>query len=67
MAVVKNAGTQFRTIAYNAIFKRNTTTLAFVLGGAIAGEALVHKVVDDAWEAANKGKLSHHILPGASE
>ncbi len=41
--------------AYNLIFKRNSTYVAFIIGGAVLGEAAVHKVFDQIWENNNKG------------
>jgi len=60
MAVVSSSMVSFRNAAYNMFFKRTTTTLGFVLGGAIVGEWALHKTFDQIWENANKGKLSHH-------
>eukprot|EP00277_Geminigera_cryophila_P016248 CAMPEP_0179443162 /NCGR_PEP_ID=MMETSP0799-20121207/26571_1 /TAXON_ID=46947 /ORGANISM="Geminigera cryophila, Strain CCMP2564" /LENGTH=67 /DNA_ID=CAMNT_0021228855 /DNA_START=106 /DNA_END=309 /DNA_ORIENTATION=- len=60
MAVISSSAVGFRNLAYNMFFKRTSTTLAFVLGGAIAGEYALHSVFDQLWENANKGKLAHH-------
>eukprot|EP00281_Chroomonas_sp_CCMP1168_P030064 CAMPEP_0206245932 /NCGR_PEP_ID=MMETSP0047_2-20121206/18971_1 /ASSEMBLY_ACC=CAM_ASM_000192 /TAXON_ID=195065 /ORGANISM="Chroomonas mesostigmatica_cf, Strain CCMP1168" /LENGTH=66 /DNA_ID=CAMNT_0053671285 /DNA_START=68 /DNA_END=268 /DNA_ORIENTATION=- len=63
MVVQTTGGVAMRNMVYNTFFKRNSTTLMFVLGGAITGEYVVNKVFDDMWESANKGKLSKDILP----
>ncbi|EKX43520.1 hypothetical protein GUITHDRAFT_153289 [Guillardia theta CCMP2712] len=60
MAVIKSTGVDVRNLMYRMVFRRTSTTLIFVMGGAIAGEWALNKVFDDLWERANKGKLAHH-------
>eukprot|EP00294_Goniomonas_avonlea_P010323 CAMPEP_0114539222 /NCGR_PEP_ID=MMETSP0114-20121206/125_1 /TAXON_ID=31324 /ORGANISM="Goniomonas sp, Strain m" /LENGTH=60 /DNA_ID=CAMNT_0001723315 /DNA_START=21 /DNA_END=203 /DNA_ORIENTATION=+ len=49
-----------RSIAYNAIFRRNSTYVGFIIAGAVVGEQIVDKVFDDFWESHNKEKLFHN-------
>eukprot|EP00282_Hemiselmis_andersenii_P011041 CAMPEP_0114130970 /NCGR_PEP_ID=MMETSP0043_2-20121206/12301_1 /TAXON_ID=464988 /ORGANISM="Hemiselmis andersenii, Strain CCMP644" /LENGTH=65 /DNA_ID=CAMNT_0001224365 /DNA_START=101 /DNA_END=298 /DNA_ORIENTATION=+ len=63
--MVQRTGTlqTFRQVAYRTLFKHNSTGVLFVIGGAIAGEALIHTTLDSMWDSANKGKLAKDVLP----
>eukprot|EP00239_Pterosperma_sp_CCMP1384_P007252 CAMPEP_0197853366 /NCGR_PEP_ID=MMETSP1438-20131217/22573_1 /TAXON_ID=1461541 /ORGANISM="Pterosperma sp., Strain CCMP1384" /LENGTH=66 /DNA_ID=CAMNT_0043467749 /DNA_START=94 /DNA_END=294 /DNA_ORIENTATION=+ len=45
----------------NAITKRNTTYVTFVLAGAIVGDRIVNAGIDAAWESNNQGRLYKHL------
>eukprot|EP00283_Hemiselmis_rufescens_P006152 CAMPEP_0173434698 /NCGR_PEP_ID=MMETSP1357-20121228/13189_1 /TAXON_ID=77926 /ORGANISM="Hemiselmis rufescens, Strain PCC563" /LENGTH=65 /DNA_ID=CAMNT_0014399581 /DNA_START=112 /DNA_END=309 /DNA_ORIENTATION=- len=63
--MVQRTGTlqTFRQVAYKTLFKHNSTGILFVIGGAIAGEALINNTFDAMWDSANKGKLAKDVLP----
>ena len=47
--------------AYNTIWRRNATYMLYVIGGAVVCEMIYGKLTDSIWEAANSGKMYHHI------
>eukprot|EP00192_Tetraselmis_astigmatica_P023033 CAMPEP_0117677106 /NCGR_PEP_ID=MMETSP0804-20121206/16564_1 /TAXON_ID=1074897 /ORGANISM="Tetraselmis astigmatica, Strain CCMP880" /LENGTH=61 /DNA_ID=CAMNT_0005486359 /DNA_START=39 /DNA_END=224 /DNA_ORIENTATION=- len=47
---------------WQALMKRNSVYVAFVLTGAIIGEKVVTGVFDTAWKSRNKGKLYEDLV-----
>lgn len=48
---------------YKLLMKRNSVYIAFVIGGALAGERVVDYGLNSLWEKKNAGKLWKHVEP----
>ncbi|KAK9838057.1 hypothetical protein WJX74_010716 [Apatococcus lobatus] len=55
------AAAQLMDLGYRVFMRRNSVYVAFIIGGALAGEKIVNSSFNTAWESNNQGKLFKDI------